>query len=152
MVQIKNLLQPFPDPPFSARSTCRTTRSARYTFSMMLLFRTLLVATVVVTVLAASARAANGKQAQKPHVVFQLVDDNGWAGVGYNNPYIKTPTLDALAAGGLTLTAQYVYQYCAPTRGSFLTGRYPYVQNPTSFCHTFITLFTHVGSLIYNIC
>jgi hypothetical protein len=53
-------------------------------------------------------------------------DDNGWAGVGYNNPYVQTPTLDALAKGGLTLTAQYVYQYCAPTRGSFLTGRYPW--------------------------
>ena len=64
--------------------------------------------------------------AKPPHVFFVLTDDNGWAGVGYNNPFIQTPTLDALASDGLTLTSQYVYQFCAPTRGSFLTGRLPY--------------------------
>lgn len=62
----------------------------------------------------------------RPHVVMFLVDDNGWAGVGYNNPYIVTPTIDALAKEGLTLTRHYTYQYCAPTRGAFLTGRLPY--------------------------
>lgn len=36
---------------------------------------------------------------------YTIADDNGWAGVGYNNPYVQTPTLDALAKGGLTLTA-----------------------------------------------
>ena len=64
--------------------------------------------------------------AQAPHIIFILTDDNGWAGVGYNNPALHTPTLDAMAADGLTLTSQYVYQFCAPTRGSFLTGRLPY--------------------------
>ena len=63
---------------------------------------------------------------QKPHIVFILTDDNGWAGVGYNNPHVHTPNLDALAADGLKLTSSYVYQFCAPTRGSFLTGRLPY--------------------------
>eukprot|EP00039_Didymoeca_costata_P032964 m.40106 g.40106 ORF g.40106 m.40106 type:complete len:650 (+) comp9628_c0_seq1:92-2041(+) len=62
----------------------------------------------------------------KPHLIFMLVDDNGWAGVGYNNPYLNTPTIDNLAKAGLTLTSQYVYKYCSPSRGSFLTGRYPY--------------------------
>ena len=77
---------------------------------------------------AAVAQAAGAAHAQavKPHIVFVLVDDNGWAGVGYNNPHISTPHLDALAAQGLKLTSQYVYKFCAPTRGSFLTGRYPY--------------------------
>lgn len=62
----------------------------------------------------------------KPSVMFVLVDDNGWAGIGYNNPYLNTPTLDALAEGGLKLTSSYVYKYCAPTRGAFLTGRFPF--------------------------
>jgi arylsulfatase A-like enzyme len=53
-------------------------------------------------------------------------DDNGWAGVGYNNPHLNTPTLDSLASDGLKLTSHYTYKYCAPTRGSFLTGRLPY--------------------------
>ena len=57
---------------------------------------------------------------------MSLTDDNGWAGVGYNNPHVATPALDALAAGGLILTAHYAYKFCAPTRASFLTGRLPY--------------------------
>ena len=61
-----------------------------------------------------------------PHIIFALVDDNGWAGVGYNNPHLHTPTLDSLAGGGLKLTSHYTYKYCAPTRGAFLTGRLPY--------------------------
>ena len=32
------------------------------------------------------------------------------AQIGYNNPHIATPTLDALAAGGLKLTSSYVYK------------------------------------------
>ena len=43
--------------------------------------------------------------ATPPHIVFVLTDDNGWAGVGYNNPHVSTPTLDDLAAGGLKLTS-----------------------------------------------
>jgi len=39
---------------------------------------------------------------------------------------VKTPTLDALAREGVILESAYTYKYCAPTRGSFLTGRYPY--------------------------
>ena len=66
-----------------------------------------------------------------PHVVFLLVDDNGWAGVGYNNPNLNTPHVDALAADGLKLTAHYTYKFCAPTRGSFLTGRLPFKLSAT---------------------
>jgi arylsulfatase A-like enzyme len=43
-----------------------------------------------------------------------------------HNRNLNTPTIDRLAAGGLTLTSHYVYKYCAPTRASFLTGRFPY--------------------------
>lgn len=80
----------------------------------------MLVAPLVLSALAVASRA------EKPNIIMVLVDDNGWAGVGYNNPHINTPHLDALAADGLKLTRHYVYQYCAPTRGSFLTGRFPY--------------------------
>ena len=40
--------------------------------------------------------------------------DNGWAGVGYNNPNLHTPQLDALCGGGLKLTSHYVCA-CHPT-------------------------------------
>ena len=62
--------------------------------------------------------------ASKPHVVFCLVDDLGWNTV-YNNPDIKAPAINALAAAGVKLTSFYAYRYCSPTRASFLTGRTP---------------------------
>ena len=61
-----------------------------------------------------------------PHVVFILTDDLGWNYPGYHNPEVITPTLDALASGGVRLESHYAYKYCSPTRGSFLTGRYPW--------------------------
>jgi len=51
--------------------------------------------------------------------------------VGYNNPNLNTPHVDALAADGLKLTAHYTYKFCAPTRGSFLTGRLPFKLSAT---------------------
>ena len=52
------------------------------------------------------------------HCVLGFTVDNGWAGVGYNNPNLNTPTLDHLAETGLKLQRHYVYKYCAPTRGT----------------------------------
>jgi arylsulfatase B len=46
----------------------------------------------------------------------------GWGG----NPTQTTPALDALRAEGLTFENNYVYQFCSPTRGALLTGRYPW--------------------------
>ena len=77
---------------------------------------------VVMATASNAAHASSTNNTTKPNIVFVLTDDNGWAGVGYNNPYVQTPHLDALADSGLKLTSQYVYKYCAPTRGSFLTG------------------------------
>ena len=67
--------------------------------------------------------------AATPHIVFLLTDDLGWGSVpGYGGMANEThtPALDALRASGLTLLNFYVYQFCSPSRGAFLTGRYPY--------------------------
>ena len=61
-----------------------------------------------------------------PHIVFILVDDLGYHGVGVHNAALDTPHIDALAADGLELQSYYTYKVCAPARGSFLTGRFPY--------------------------
>lgn len=50
----------------------------------------------------------------------------GYNGVGFNNPAVITPNIDALAADGLKLESYYTYKVCAPARASFLTGRNPY--------------------------
>lgn len=62
---------------------------------------------------------------ERPHIVFILSDDQGFNDVGYRNPGIRTPHLDRLAAGGVRLEHFYVQPVCTPTRGAFLTGRYP---------------------------
>ena len=61
-----------------------------------------------------------------PNIVFVLVDDWGFADVGFRNPQIKTPNFDMLAKTGLVLNRHYVYRYCSPSRASFLTGRWPH--------------------------
>ena len=67
-------------------------------------------------------------QATKPNIVFVLVDDWGYADVGFRNPAVKSPNFDDLANTGLLLDRHYVYRCCSPSpsRASFLTGRWPH--------------------------
>ena len=58
-------------------------------------------------------------------ILFLVVDDLGTADLGYTGSQIRTPTLDALAAGGTVLSSYYVQRACTPTRAALLTGRYP---------------------------
>jgi len=55
----------------------------------------------------------------KPNFVHIVADDLGWKDVGFNGcTDIKTPNIDALAAGGATFTQFYVQPMCAPTRAA----------------------------------
>src|SRR2546425_9921869 len=72
---------------------------------------------------AAPARAAENK----PNIVHIVADDLGWKDVGFNGSTdIKTPNIDALAAGGAKFTQFYVQPMCTPTRAALMTGRYPF--------------------------
>ncbi|KAJ8601735.1 hypothetical protein CTAYLR_006743 [Chrysophaeum taylorii] len=78
----------------------------------------MVVASTLTTIMAAAAL--------QPNFVFVHVDDWGYYNVGFRgNPFAKTPTLDALAEGGVILDRYYTYKYCSPTRRSFLSGRFP---------------------------
>ena len=58
-----------------------------------------------------------------PNILFVLYDDTG---LGAWSPYggkINMPTLDALAAEGLTYTQWHTTALCSPTRSTLLTGR-----------------------------
>ncbi|EGD79285.1 hypothetical protein PTSG_12912 [Salpingoeca rosetta] len=67
---------------------------------------------------------------QPPHILMVLVDDLGWADVGYHRsgPHksdIQTPTIDKLVSQGIALERHYVHKVCSPTRASFQSGRLP---------------------------
>lgn len=66
---------------------------------------------------------------KKPHIVFLLVDDWGWANVGYHRssptPEVVTTNFDELVKEGLELDQHYTFNQCGPSRCSLLTGRLP---------------------------
>ena len=63
----------------------------------------------------------------KPNIVHIVADDLGWRDVGFNGcTDIKTPNIDALAAGGAVFSQFYVQPMCTPTRACLMTGRYPF--------------------------
>ena len=79
---------------------------------------------------AAAAAAAAGAAPLRPHIVLHIVDDWGHANFGFNradspHPEVATPTLDALAEGGLVLDRLYVHKFCSPSRSSIQSGRLP---------------------------
>ena len=66
-------------------------------------------------------------QAADPTVVHIVADDLGWKDVGFNGATdLRTPNLDALAAGGARFTQFYTQSMCTPTRAALMTGRYPF--------------------------
>jgi len=74
-----------------------------------------------------AVRAANQREgARKPNVVLIVSDDQGYNDLGVLGDHIITPHLDRLAREGVRLTSFYVaWPACTPSRGAFLTGRYP---------------------------
>jgi arylsulfatase A-like enzyme len=79
-----------------------------------------------------------GAAQKKPNFVLIFADDLGYGdigGFGLKKSPFETPNLDRMAAEGVKLTSFYVpTPYCAPSRATILTGRYPFrngvVYNP----------------------
>lgn len=65
--------------------------------------------------------------ADKPNIVFILIDDLGWRDLSCTGSrYYQTPHVDALAAGGMRFKRAYsTCMVCSPSRGSIQSGRYP---------------------------
>ena len=83
------------------------------------------------TVKAANAPSSGGtdpgQSGRKPNVIFFLVDDLGWADVGYEGSSLyATPNIDTFAKQGVRFTQAYsACPVCSPSRASILTGEYP---------------------------
>ncbi len=72
--------------------------------------------------------------ADRPNVIVILADDLGYGGLScYGQTSYTTPYLDRLAMEGARLTHfNCPMAFCAPTRASLLTGRYPFRCGMTS--------------------
>jgi arylsulfatase A-like enzyme len=69
---------------------------------------------------------SNAVVADRPNLVFIVVDDVGYGDLGcYGQDKIRTPCLDRLASEGTRFTDYYVQTVCGPSRSALLTGRHP---------------------------
>lgn len=90
---------------------------------------TLLGRLAVVVLLGVLGTALGWAQdAERPNFVLIFADDLGYGDLGsYGHPSFQTPHLDQMAAEGVRFTDFYVpMPFCAPSRASILTGRYPF--------------------------
>jgi arylsulfatase A-like enzyme len=91
---------------------------------------------IVATILPCTA--ARSSASKKPNFILIFADDLGYgdiSGFGLKDSPVETPNLTRMAAEGAKLTNFYVpLPYCAPSRATILTGRYPFrngvVYNP----------------------
>lgn len=74
-----------------------------------------------------STFATADAEAEKPNVLFILIDDFGWYDVGYNgSQFYETPQIDELAKTWMRFDNCYTPSpMCSPTRISILTGKNP---------------------------
>ena len=88
------------------------------------MIRIFLLAAVLTLALAGAGGAAADK---KPNIIVILTDDQGWGDARFaGHPYVKTPNLDRLAAGGTWFRQFYVTSaVCSPSRATFLTSQVP---------------------------
>src|SRR5262245_33406575 len=77
---------------------------------------------------ATGVRAANQARSTtaRPNIVVIVVDDMRFDEYGAGgHPYLETPHIDALAAGGATFrNAYHTTPLCSPNRACILTGQY----------------------------
>ncbi len=65
---------------------------------------------------------------EKPNLLILMADQFRWGCLGCaGNPVIRTPHLDALAAGGIRFRDAFTPDpICVPARASLMTGNYPH--------------------------
>jgi arylsulfatase A-like enzyme len=67
------------------------------------------------------------KPADKPNILFVLLDDMGKEWSGFSGAEdIETPNIDLLAKQGVVFKNMYSMPQCIPSRVSLLTGQYPW--------------------------
>ncbi|WZL82323.1 sulfatase-like hydrolase/transferase [Vallitaleaceae bacterium 9-2] len=63
---------------------------------------------------------------KKPNILFIMTDEQKFDAIGYRNPEVITPHLDALAKQSINFSNAYTTNpSCIPARAAIFTGRYP---------------------------
>jgi arylsulfatase A-like enzyme len=88
------------------------------------IFKTLATAALMAVV---SHPAHAAETSDRPNILFILADDLGKEWIScYGAEDIKTPNIDALAAGGMKFNNAWSMPQCTPSRIALLTGTYPW--------------------------
>jgi len=88
-------------------------------------FTSLLI--VVLMFLLLNGNELQSAMAGKPNIIFILVDDLGYADVGFNgSSFYETPNIDQLAQDGLIIDNAYMYPTCSPSRTALATGKHSF--------------------------
>jgi arylsulfatase A-like enzyme len=88
------------------------------------IFKTVATAALVAAMPHAALTAGTPDQ---PNILFILADDLGKEWIScYGAEDIKTPNIDALAAGGMKFNKAWSMPQCTPSRIALLTGTYPW--------------------------
>src|SRR5262245_170503 len=102
-----------------ARSPLR--RSLRSAGSLAMLAR---IASACIILFVAAAHASVQTPPARPNILLIQADDLGYGDLSsYGQTHFKTPSIDALAAGGIRFTQYYAGStVCAPSRTALMTG------------------------------
>lgn len=77
------------------------------------------------------------RAAERPNVLFILVDDLGWGDLSAYGGSVPTPNIDRLAAAGTRFTQFHTASpICSASRCGIITGQYPARWRITSFLQT----------------
>ncbi|WNC67180.1 sulfatase-like hydrolase/transferase [Thalassotalea nanhaiensis] len=69
--------------------------------------------------------AITTQAAEKPNVIYIMIDNWGWGDVSYNGGETPTPNIDQLANEGIKFQNYNIQNQCTPSRAAMHTGRLP---------------------------
>ena len=95
--------------------------------------------TVQLTLYAVLLLTFAASAADRPNVLFILVDDLGWRDLAcYGHRLHETPNIDKLAERGMRFTNAYAAcPICAPSRAAIMTGKFP---SNTGFVDNYVSV------------